>query len=212
MRGAGAGTTIEPWDWRYWAEKVRVARYAVDDAEVKPYFRLERMVDAAFDCATRLFGLSFSARADLPVYHPDVKAYEVRDAGGAVVGVFLQDNFARATKRSGAWMSSLRWQNRNAPGGAELPVILNNNNFAKGAPGEPTLLSMDDVRTLFHEFGHGLHGLLSARDLRAAVGHAGAARLRRTAVADVRALDRPSPRCCSATRAIGRPASRSPTR
>jgi peptidyl-dipeptidase Dcp len=159
--GAGADTTIEPWDWRYWAEKVRVARFAVDDAEVKPYFRLERMVEAAFDCATRLFGLSFSARADLPVYHPDVKAYEVRDAGGAVVGVFLQDNFARASKRSGAWMSSLRWQNRNTPGGAELPVILNNNNFAKGAPGVPTLLSMDDVRTLFHEFGHGLHGLLS---------------------------------------------------
>ena len=163
MVDAGAGAEpIEAWDWRYWAEKVRVARYAVDDAQLKPYFRLENMVQAAFDCARRLFGLHFTPRADLPVYHPDVKAYEVRDATGAPVGIFLQDNFARPTKRSGAWMSSLRWQNRNAPaGGAELPVILNNNNFAKGSPDQPTLLSMDDVRTLFHEFGHGLHGLLS---------------------------------------------------
>jgi peptidyl-dipeptidase Dcp len=159
VREAGAAGPVEPWDWRYWAERVRQRRFAVDDAEVKPYFQLERVVDAAFDCAKRLFGLSFSARADLPVYHPDVKAYEVRDPHGQVCGVFLQDNFARTSKRSGAWMSSLRWQRRN--GGFELPVILNNNNFAKGAPGEPTLLSMDDARTLFHEFGHGLHGLLS---------------------------------------------------
>ena len=163
MVDAGAGgQAIEAWDWRYWAEKVRVARYAVDDALLKPYFRLENMVQAAFDCAGRLFGLRFTHRPDLPVYHPDVKAYEVHDAGGRAVGVFLQDNFARASKRSGAWMSSLRLQNRNAPGGgSELPVILNNNNFAKGSPDQPTLLSMDDVRTLFHEFGHGLHGLLS---------------------------------------------------
>jgi len=162
MRAEGAGAEIEPWDWRHWAEKVRVRRYAVDDAEVKPYFRLEAMVQAAFDCAGRLFGLRFTPRADLPVYHPDVKAYEVRDRDGALVGVFLQDNFARPSKRSGAWMSSLRLQNHNAPGGgSETPVILNNNNFAKGAPGEPTLLSLDDARTLFHEFGHGLHGLLS---------------------------------------------------
>jgi len=176
--GQGAEAAIEPWDWRFWAEKVRVARYAVDDAEVKPYFQLDRMVQAAFDCAGRLFGLTFAQRSDLPVYHPDVNAYEVRNATGQVCGIFLQDNFARPSKRSGAWMSSLRWQNRNVPqgvalqsyagaslavdpDGAEIPVILNNNNFAKGAPGAPTLLSMDDVRTLFHEFGHGLHGLLS---------------------------------------------------
>lgn len=167
MADAGAGSahgTIEPWDWRHWAERVRSSRFAVDDAEVKPYFRLEQVVAAAFDCAQRLFGLRFTLRADLPVYHPDVCAYEVHGADGAPVGIFLQDNFARPTKRSGAWMSALRWQNRNVPGAAgsaELPVIMNNNNFAKGAPGEPTLLSMDDVRTLFHEFGHGLHGLLS---------------------------------------------------
>jgi peptidyl-dipeptidase Dcp len=154
-----ADAEIEAWDWRYWAEKVRQQRYALDDAEVKPYFRLENMVQAAFDCAQRLFGLQFSARDDLPVYHGDVKAYEVRNAEGSVVGIFLQDNFARSSKRSGAWMSSLRWQSKN--GGFDLPVILNNNNFAKGGPDEPTLLSLDDARTLFHEFGHGLHGLLS---------------------------------------------------
>jgi peptidyl-dipeptidase Dcp len=160
--GVDAAQPIEAWDWRFWAEKVRQSKYAVDDAEVKPYFPLPAMVQAAFECAGRLFGLQFVERADLPVYHPDVKAYEVRNADGSAVGVFLQDNFARPSKRSGAWMSSLRWQSRNGAGGAaELPVILNNNNFAKGSPGEPTLLSMDDARTLFHEFGHGLHGLLS---------------------------------------------------
>lgn len=159
MLAAGTADTLQAWDWRFWAERVRVARYAVDDAEIKPYFQLERMVEAAFDCAGRLFGLRFEHRPDLPVYHPDVKGYEVHGADGHVLGIFLQDNFARTTKRSGAWMSSLRWQCRN--GGFDLPVILNNNNFAKGAPGQPTLLSMDDARTLFHEFGHGLHGLLS---------------------------------------------------
>jgi peptidyl-dipeptidase Dcp len=160
--GVGPGP-IEPWDWRYWAEKVRRERFAIDDAEVKPYFELQRVVEAAFDCAGRLFGLQFAARADLPVYHPDVRAYEVRNAKGALVGIFMQDNFARPAKRSGAWMSALRWQSRNGLPGQEpeLPVIFNNNNFAKGAPGEPTLLSLDDARTLFHEFGHGLHGLLS---------------------------------------------------
>lgn len=159
MLAAGVDTPLQAWDWRYWAERVRVARYAVDDAEVKPYFPLERVVEAAFDCAGRLFGLGFRPNASLPVYHPDVKAYEVTNREGQVVGLFMQDNFARASKRSGAWMSSLRWQSRN--GGFEIPVILNNNNFAKGSPGQPTLLSLDDARTLFHEFGHGLHGLLS---------------------------------------------------
>jgi peptidyl-dipeptidase Dcp len=160
MREAGGSDDIEPWDWRYWAEKVRQRTYALDDAEIKPYFPLERMVAAAFDCAERLFGVRFAERADLPVYHPDVKAYEMRDRDGRVAGIFLHDNFARPSKRSGAWMSSLRQQTRN--GGEVIPIVLNNNNFAKAAPGEPTLLSFDDVRTLFHEFGHGLHGLLSS--------------------------------------------------
>jgi peptidyl-dipeptidase Dcp len=162
MLSEGEHGEIEAWDWRYWAEKVRRSSYAIDDAEVKPYFELNRVAQAAFDCAQRLFGLSFTLRADIPVYHPDVQAYEVRNAADEVCGIFLQDNYARPNKRSGAWMSNLRWQHRNGSNGmggqGQLPVILNNNNFAKG---EPTLLSLDDARTLFHEFGHGLHGLLS---------------------------------------------------
>jgi peptidyl-dipeptidase Dcp len=155
----GEAITIEPWDWRYYAEKVRQVRYAVDDAAVKPYFALERVVAAAFDCAERLFGLRFLPCPQITAYHPDVKVYEVRGRDDRQVGVFLHDNFARPTKRGGAWMSSYRLQSRIA--GDVLPIIVNNNNFAKGAPGEPTLLSLDDALTLFHEFGHGLHGLLS---------------------------------------------------
>ena len=158
-RSCGATHAIEPWDWRYYAEKVRRARYDLDDGEVKPYFVLDRMLEAAFDCAGRLFGLRFVRRPDLPVYHPDVRAYEVQGADGRTVGVFLSDNFMRQTKRGGAWMSSFRDQSR--AHGESLPVIVNNNNFAKAPDGVPTLLSADDVRTLFHEFGHGLHGLLS---------------------------------------------------
>jgi len=142
-------------DWRFYAEKVRRADYAIDEAEMKPYFVLERIQQAAFDTASRLFGLSFTRRPDVPVYHPDVTAWEVRDADGHV-GLFLADHFARAGKRSGAWMSAYRVQE--SFDGPVSPIIVNNNNFAKS---EPTLLSFDDARTLFHEFGHGLHGLLS---------------------------------------------------
>ena len=167
LRDAGVAGPYMAWDWRFGSEKVRQQRYAFDDGEVKPYFSLDRMVQAAFDCAQRLFGIRMVRNDAIPVYHPDVVPYEVHDvgrpgdagAGAGLVGIFLHDNFARQTKRSGAWMSALRWQCRN--GGVDLPVIMNNNNFAKGAPGEPTLLSFDDARTLFHEFGHGLHGLLS---------------------------------------------------
>ena len=159
MAAAGDATPLQPWDWRYWAEQVRQARYALDDAALKPYFALPHMVAAAFDCAQRLFGLQFTPRTDLQAYHPDVDVYQVADADGAPVGLFLHDNFSRPAKRSGAWMSVLQLQHQNpAP---SLPVVLNNNNFAKAEAGTPTLLSPDDVRTLFHEFGHGLHGLLS---------------------------------------------------
>ena len=152
----GLNEPIAPWDWRYYAEKVRAARYDFDEAAVKPYFVLDNMVAAMFDAAGRLFGISFVPHANFPVYHPDVRAYEVRDTGGSPVGVFLHDNFARPGKRSGAWMSSYRDQESlDAP---ILPIVVNNNNFSKG---DPTLLSFDDAKTLFHEFGHGLHGLLS---------------------------------------------------
>jgi len=159
----GESSTIEPWDWRFYAEKVRQLRFDLDEASLKPYFPLDGMVEAAFDCASRLFGLRFVPRPEIAVYHPDVRVYEVRNADAAVIGLFLHDNFARPSKRSGAWMSAYRMQSRNGGGGPArvLPIIVNNNNFAKGAPGAPTLLSFDDARTLFHEFGHGLHGLLS---------------------------------------------------
>ncbi len=156
----GEHITIDAWDWRYYAEKVRQVRYDIDEAEVKPYFPLERMVEALFECAELLFGVRFILQPEARAYHPDVKVYEVRGAGDALVGVFLHDNFARATKRSGAWMSTFRQQSGQG-GEAVLPIVVNNNNFAKGAPGEPTLLSFEDAITLFHEFGHGLHGLLS---------------------------------------------------
>jgi peptidyl-dipeptidase Dcp len=154
--------TIEAWDWRFYAEALRQQRYQLDDAELKPFFALDRVLAAAFDVAGRLFGLRFIERPEIETYHPDVRAFEVRrdDHGqDRIVGLFLSDNFARPSKRSGAWMSAYRWQSRH--GGGTLPIIVNNNNFAKAPAGEPTLLSFDDLRTLFHEFGHGLHGLLS---------------------------------------------------
>ncbi len=160
-RTDGLNEPIDPWDWRYYAEQVRRARYDIDEAEVKPYFVLDNMVSAAFDTAGRLFGLSFAPRPDLPVYHPDVRAWEVRDRAGNHVGIFLHDNFARPGKRSGAWSS--RYRDQQTLDGPVAPIVVNNNNFAKSNPagGEPTLLSFDDARTLFHEFGHGLHALLS---------------------------------------------------
>jgi peptidyl-dipeptidase Dcp len=152
----GVNGDLEPWDWRYYAEKVKQATYHVDAAEMKEYFVLDNIVSAAFDTAARLFGLSFTERTDLALYHPDVRAYEVQDQHGRHVGLFLQDNFARPGKRSGAWMSSFRVQESFAE--VVSPIVVNNNNFSKA---NPTLLSFDDARTLFHEFGHGLHGLLS---------------------------------------------------
>jgi peptidyl-dipeptidase Dcp len=154
-RAEGFNGALAAWDWRYYAEKVRRADYALDETELKPYFVLDNIQRAAFDTAGRLFGLVFNHRADIPVYHPDVQAYEVSDAAGHV-GVFLADPYARPDKRSGAWMSSYRDQE--TLDGPVSPIIVNNNNFAKS---EPTLLSFDDAETLFHEFGHALHGLLS---------------------------------------------------
>jgi peptidyl-dipeptidase Dcp len=126
---------------------------------VKPYFELDRMIAASFETARRLFGLTFIERTDLPRYHPDVRAWEVIGTEGKVIGIFYGDYFTRPSKRGGAWMSSYREQER--LDGEVLPVIVNVLNFVKAAPGEPVLLSLDDARTLFHEFGHGLHGLLS---------------------------------------------------
>jgi peptidyl-dipeptidase Dcp len=158
-RSEGQNTPIEPWDWRYYAEKVRLADYDLDETEVKAYLPLDHMIAAAFATASRLFGLTFEEQLGLPLYHPDVRAWEVKDAIGNHVGLFLGDYFARSSKRSGAWMTAFRGQRRF--GGDQHPVILNVMNFAQAEPGKPTLLSFDDAHTLFHEFGHALHGLLS---------------------------------------------------
>lgn len=158
-RASGDNSLIMPWDWRYYAEKVRKAKYDLDESRLRPYLKLDNIIRAAFDCATRLFGLRFKERNDLPRYHPEVRTWEVLSKSGAHVGIFMADYFARPSKRSGAWMSAFRSQHKLAKG--QSPVIVNVLNFAKGADGEPALLSFDDARTLFHEFGHALHGLLS---------------------------------------------------
>jgi peptidyl-dipeptidase Dcp len=156
----GGNFALAPWDWRYYAEKLRQVRCDIDEAEIKPYLNLDRMIDAVFYTAERLFGLRFSERTDIPVWHPDVRVWQVRGSDGGEVGLFFGDYFARASKRSGAWMTSLRDQEKLA--GDIRPLIVNVCNFAKAPDGEPTLLSFDDARTLFHEFGHALHGLLSS--------------------------------------------------
>ena len=195
IRDEGGNFSVAPWDWRYYAEKVRKARFDLNEAEIKPYFQLDRMIEAAFETARRLFGLTFAPvarnqaewtpvgrpdcaptqevgarsdakpiptfadRAPTPLYHPDVRAWEVKGEGGKPVGLFLGDYFARESKHSGAWMTSLREQQKLA--GDIRPIIVNVMNFSKPEAGQPALLSRDDVRTLFHEFGHALHGLLS---------------------------------------------------
>ena len=155
----GGNFALAPWDWRYYAEKLRQAKANFDDAAIKPYLALDHMIAAAFDCATRLFGLRFVERRDVPVWHPDVRVWEVLDVSGGHKALFYGDYFARPSKRSGAWMTSLRDQQK--LDGEIAPLIINVCNFSKGAAGEPSLLSPDDARTLFHEFGHGLHGMLS---------------------------------------------------
>ena len=159
VQAEGKNFALAPWDWRYYAEKLRKARCDVDEATIKPYFQLEQMIEAAFYTANRLFGLSFERRRDVAGWHEDVRVWEVRDRAGRHRGLFFGDYFARPSKHSGAWMTSLRDQEKLAREVA--PIIVNVMNFPKSAPGEPVLLSFDDARTLFHEFGHALHGLLS---------------------------------------------------
>lgn len=158
-RQDGENAKIGAADWRYYAERVRRDRHNLDETEIKPYFQLDNIIMAAFDTASRLFGLRFEERFDIPLYHPDVRIWDVFSADGTPRGLFLGDYFARPSKRGGAWMSSLRSQSR--LDGEVRPIIVNVLNFSKAAGGAPTLLSLDDARTLFHEFGHGLHGLLS---------------------------------------------------
>jgi peptidyl-dipeptidase Dcp len=156
----GGNFTLAPWDWRYYAEKLRQRACDFDEATIKPYLNLDRMIEAAFYAAQRLFGLTFTPRPDVPVWHPDVRAWDVHGPGGKKVGLFFGDYFGRPSKRSGAWMTSLRDQEKLL--GDIRPLIINVCNFVKAADGEPSLLSFEDARTLFHEFGHALHGLLSS--------------------------------------------------
>jgi peptidyl-dipeptidase Dcp len=151
----GGNFPLAAWDWRFYAEKLRKARYDLDESEIKPYLQLPKMIEAAFYAANRLFGVEFRERHDIPVYHPDVRVWEVT-RGGKHVAIFYGDYYARSSKRGGAWMSSLRDQERLKKD--VTPLVLNNCNFQKG---EPALLSFDEARTLFHEFGHALHGMLS---------------------------------------------------
>jgi peptidyl-dipeptidase Dcp len=156
----GENGPIRPWDWRHYAEKVRQKTYALDEAVLKPYLQLDRVRQAAFDVAGKLFGLAFAERPELAGYHPDVRVFEVTEAAsGRPIGLFLGDYFARPSKRSGAWMSAFRGQRK--LDGEVRPIIVNVCNFAKPAEGHPALLSLDEARTLFHEFGHALHGLIS---------------------------------------------------
>jgi peptidyl-dipeptidase Dcp len=155
----GANIQLEAWDWRHYSEKRRQTEFAISDDEVKPYFTLDAMIEAAFATADRLFGLSFKQRDDIPTYHEDVRTYEVLGPSGEHVAVFLGDYYGRMSKRSGAWMSAFRGQRK--LGNDVRPIIVNVMNFAKPPAGEKALLTLDDVRTLFHEFGHALHGMLS---------------------------------------------------
>ncbi|MEO1723743.1 MAG: M3 family metallopeptidase [Pseudomonadota bacterium] len=152
----GANIEIEPWDWRYYSEKERRRAYDVDEAETKPYLALESVIDAAFDVASRLFGLQFEAKPGLTLHHPQARAWEVKRADGSHLGLFIGDYFARPTKRSGAWASTFRGQQKLTE--PHRPIVINTCNFAQG---DPALLTFDDARTLFHEFGHALHSLMS---------------------------------------------------
>ncbi len=160
----GGNHEVMPWDWRFYAEKLRHRTFNFSESELKPYLQLEKVIEACFDVAERLFGIRAAEVKGVPAYHPDVRVFEIRDEEGALKALFLGDYFARSSKRSGAWMSSFQSQHRlplkNGKKG-EIPIIYNVCNFAKPAAGRPALLSLDDARTLFHEFGHALHGMLS---------------------------------------------------
>ena len=160
----GKNHDVAPWDWRHYSEKARAARYDFNAEEIKPYLQLEKMIEAAFHTAERLFGVTFRKHDDVSAYHPDVRVFEVLDAAGKRIAVFLGDYFARPSKRSGAWMSELQEQHKLAADRSDegqIPIVLNVMNFAKAPAGKPVLITMDDARTLFHEFGHALHGMLS---------------------------------------------------
>ena len=155
------GAKIQPWDWFYYSEKVRKAKYALDEDLVKPYFQMEKVREGVFNTASKLYGLQFEPIKNAPKYHPDVEAFKVSDADGSLIGVLLTDYFPRDSKRGGAWMNNVRDQYVTLDGKMVRPIIVNVGNFNKPTADTPSLLSIDNVETMFHEFGHALHGLLS---------------------------------------------------
>lgn len=169
MNKEGIEGKLEPWDWWYYSEKLKKEKYALDDEQLRPYFKLENVRNGAFAVAKNLYGITFTERKDIPVYHPDVTAFEVKDSDGSHIGVFFVDYFPRASKRGGAWMNDYRMQSGKGKD-AITPIICNVCNFTKPTPDKPSLLTIDEVETLFHEFGHGLHGLLSKSEYRGLAG------------------------------------------
>lgn len=156
----GGDFELAPWDWWYYSEKLRKEKYDLADEELRPYFKLENVIDGAFGVATKLWGITFEERDDIPVYHEDVKVFEVKDVDGSHIGLLLTDYFPRESKRGGAWMNPFRPQS-NLEGNEVTPIISNVCNFTKPTTTTPSLLTLEEVQTLFHEFGHALHGLLS---------------------------------------------------
>ncbi|HET56407.1 MAG TPA: M3 family peptidase [Ignavibacteria bacterium] len=152
---------LESWDWWYYSEKVKKAKYDLDEEELRPYFEVTNVIKGVFDLSTRLWGITFEERDDITKYHPEVKTFEVKDKDGSHIGILYTDYFPRASKRGGAWMSSFRKQHVDKDGVYQTPIIYNVGNFSKPTADKPALLSIDNVNTLFHEFGHALHGLLS---------------------------------------------------
>jgi len=155
------GSKIEPWDWFYYTERVRKAKYDLDEEQTKPYFKMENVREGVFNTASKLYGITFEPLADAPKYHRDVEAFKVCDSDGSLIGILLTDYFPRDTKRGGAWMNNVRDQYVTVEGKMVRPIIVNVGNFNKPTADTPSLLSLDNVETMFHEFGHALHGLLS---------------------------------------------------
>jgi peptidyl-dipeptidase Dcp len=160
MNADGIGGKLQPWDWWYYSEKLRKEKYDLDEEELRPYFKLENVRAGVFALATKLYGLNFSKLNDMPVYHPDVEVFEVTDENGKLTGILYTDYYPRASKRAGAWMDNLIPQYKK-DGKDHRPIIVNVGNFTKPTADKPSLLNMDEVETMFHEFGHALHGLLS---------------------------------------------------
>ena len=206
---SGKHFKLQAWDWEFYAEKLRKAKYDLDQDQVKPYFELHNVLkNGVFYAAHELYGLTFKRRKDIPVYNPDVMVYEVFDADGKPLGLFYADYFKRDNKQGGAWMDNLVGQSKLL---GTKPVIYNVCNFTKPAPGQPALISFDDVTTMFHEFGHALHGFLSDRSTRACP----APTCRATSSSSRRSSTSTGPatrRCSSTTRSTTRPASRCPRR